>query len=487
MSVNSPSSIYDDFCGPKPNCLTIMSRNVAWAGLTTGEMMLALMQTAHEAGGSGNSHAYGDRFQEDPLYKNIQGNPIPGHNWSYFVLIGHESVPLVSLPYTEGFLASHPPNTNFMNCMPVGGYDFFGQWEDASSRLEEFHIDNFNGELVDVAWNHDQIKQEAEHGFRERCGGHLGDYTPPVRQPFRRKPPGDIVFYKSIQLMVVSREFVRYASYSLVARRIIMYMMDIKTSDEMFLPTILQSSEYFRSTVSCDSTLHFTHWIRPGGSWHPEYLTLEHLPILLHTHTTHLFVRKLDSTKDSSRRVASVLHRVRSQYLAHFDPVDRDVSVLEKLLLVDNHTATPRIAASMPAANWLVAVATQYICENVVRANETPALVIAELDQSYLNSSRAPVHVAAQNRHRGQLVNPSNLTPLSSSTAVKWTSYCSEPTYREISFDFSDKRYMSMTSGVEATLPTEDSEYKVAPFEGADITATEALTALHIIRMYVHV
>lgn len=35
--------------------------------------MLALMQTAHEAGGTGNSHAYGDQFEADPLYRHIQG------------------------------------------------------------------------------------------------------------------------------------------------------------------------------------------------------------------------------------------------------------------------------------------------------------------------------------------------------------------------------------------------------------------------------
>lgn len=67
-------SINVDFCSTKPNCIAIMSRNVAWAGLSTGEMMLALMQTAHEAGGTGNSFAYGDRYREfDPLYRHIQG------------------------------------------------------------------------------------------------------------------------------------------------------------------------------------------------------------------------------------------------------------------------------------------------------------------------------------------------------------------------------------------------------------------------------
>lgn len=36
---------------------------------------------------------------------------------------------------------------------------------------------------------------------------------------------------------------------------------------------------HYRAT--CNGTLHFSHWIRPGGSWHPEYLTPLHLPLVL--------------------------------------------------------------------------------------------------------------------------------------------------------------------------------------------------------------
>lgn len=412
-------------------------------------------------------------------------NPIPGHNWTSFVLIGHESVPLVSLPYVESFLASHPANTNFMNCMPVGGYDFFGQWEDASSRLSEFHVDSFGGELVDVGWVSESLVEDTARGYREQCGDRLDGYSPPVQRPFHRQPPTDIAFFKSIQLMVVSREFVRYASYSLVARRIIMFMMNIKTSDEMFLPTILQSSEYFRSTVTCSSTLHFTHWIRPGGSWHPEYLTLEHLPILLSTHKTHLFVRKLDSGVESSRRLAAVLHRVRTQYLSTFHPTDRNVSVLEKLLQLNNGSASDDIIASMPCHRWLVVVTAQYICETVVMGLDTPPEVLTELDLSYLNASRVPVHEAAQLGRRGQLVNPSDMTPLSSTTAVQWSSYC-RTDYKNVSYDWQDKSYMSYDvdiSGMEFDGPSENTDPDIAPFEGQTITATDTLTALHIIRM----
>lgn len=35
------------------------------------------------------------------------------------------------------------------------------------------------------------------------------------------------------------------------------------------------------NSATCNGTLHFSHWIRPGGSWHPEYLTPLHLPLIL--------------------------------------------------------------------------------------------------------------------------------------------------------------------------------------------------------------
>ena len=81
----------DDFCASKNNCFIISPRNVAWAGLSTAEMMLALMQEALECG-------------------------IP---WEYFILIGHESVPLGSVQYTEEVIAQYPEGTNFINCWQV--------------------------------------------------------------------------------------------------------------------------------------------------------------------------------------------------------------------------------------------------------------------------------------------------------------------------------------------------------------------------------
>jgi hypothetical protein len=112
-----------EWCGPKLNCESIAPRNVGWAGLTTGEMMLALMQTAHE-------------FTET--------RSLPP--WEYFILIGHESVPLTSLRYVEGYLArAYPLGTNFINCWKVSGYDFFGQWEDNNWRLEGMVVEDFRG------------------------------------------------------------------------------------------------------------------------------------------------------------------------------------------------------------------------------------------------------------------------------------------------------------------------------------------------------
>ncbi len=139
-----------EFGSEAGNCHHIMPRNIAWAGLSTGEMMLALMHEAYERSDS----------------------------WEYFVLIGHESFPLTSLAYTENFLYSQPKGSNFVHCMRVDGYDFFGQWENVIHRMEEIVVDDFQGVLIE------KINK-------------------------RRKLWSDITFYKGIQLVVLSRDFVR--------------------------------------------------------------------------------------------------------------------------------------------------------------------------------------------------------------------------------------------------------------------------------------
>ena len=265
--------IYGDFCAPRSNCDYIAPRNIAWAGLTTGEMMLALMHKALEFDKRGG--IVSEARQQSPS------------SWDYFVLVGHESVPLYPLAYIEAFLASAQPGTNFINCWPVQGYDFFGQWEDNTYRLEEVVVDSFDGQL---------LEQE--------------------RAELQRRVPQDMRFFKSIQLVVLSAAFCKFACYGQTTRRILLYLANVKTSDEMLLPTILQSSPDLATTATCDTTLHFTHWIRPGGSWHPEYLTLEHLPLLLNT-TRHLFARKF--VLPLSQTVLTAIGMFRSsQFAANF-------------------------------------------------------------------------------------------------------------------------------------------------------------------------
>ena len=133
----------------------IEPRDVAWGGLSTGEMMLALMQEAYESDIA----------------------------WDHFVLIGHESVPLTSLQYAEAYIASFPSDTNFIHCMDVGGYDFFGQWENANGRLTRIVVESYAPEGNTLIENIDI----------------------PRRIPWRK----NMKFYKSIQLVVLSRDAIR--------------------------------------------------------------------------------------------------------------------------------------------------------------------------------------------------------------------------------------------------------------------------------------
>lgn len=137
------------------NCLFIEPRNVAWGGLSTGEMMLALMQDAVES--------------------NVE--------WDHFVLIGHESVPLTSLEYAEAYIASFPAETNFIHCMNVSNYNFFGQLENARGRLEQIVVESYD----------------------PRGNKLIEDISTRRRVPWT----DEITFYKSIQLVVLSREFIR--------------------------------------------------------------------------------------------------------------------------------------------------------------------------------------------------------------------------------------------------------------------------------------
>jgi len=94
VDVKSDNDVHkniSEYCFSKPNCVMISPRNVAWAGLTTGEMMFALMQKALET----------------------------SINWSSFVFVGHESMLLTSVSYIEDYMASFSNQTNFINCWEV--------------------------------------------------------------------------------------------------------------------------------------------------------------------------------------------------------------------------------------------------------------------------------------------------------------------------------------------------------------------------------
>lgn len=470
----------NEYCNPKLNCFVIQSRNIAWAGLSTGEMMLALMQTALEY----------EQHKITAEYTNIH---VPGLDWSHFILIGHESIPLVSLNYIVDYIASYPSDTNFMNCWKTSGYDFFGQWESNTYRLQEVVVDDFRGNLIDlnhVTWMFESIIKQLKHiikGLVEKSTedsstmqhlNHLSDIQQFQIQTKREIPESfEFEFYKSIQLMVVSRDFVRqvflfcwtslcliqhsycmftlptfcikscrYASYSIEARRIIMYLTNVKTSDEMFLPTILQSSSKFSRTAKCDTTLHFTHWIRPGGSWHPEYLTIEHLPMLMNTTNINLFARKFHGNYVdlvSSRMLLFALGRLRMEHMSVYDPTKRDVPLFDRVV-GENATELSResvedmsnadmhgkackdsceftdsfaIPPHVPSCNWMVPLITEYICTHIVFNHSTPVEVMTGLQQ--LSFGFDPY---LGNKTKYHL--PRTLNESVSTSRVDWNEYC---------------------------------------------------------------
>ena len=204
------SAITDVYCGSRSNCMALEPRSVTWGGISVVEMNLALMHAA-----------------DDFMYPNGSAS-----SWQYFALVGHESVPLMKLSYMESFLASYPPGTNFINCWDSDGYDFFGQHEDILHRQAAVVIDGFDENTL-------------YEGF-----------------DIERKLPHDLKLYKTIQYVVLSRDFVRYVCKGPDTRRVLMYLANVKASDELVLPTLLQRSPQFAATATCDTTLHFTHWIR---------------------------------------------------------------------------------------------------------------------------------------------------------------------------------------------------------------------------------
>jgi hypothetical protein len=248
----------DEYCSPKSNCYSIESRSITWAGVSITEMNLALMQAADQ-------FKYPDGSQS---------------SWEYFVLLGHESLPLRSLKYTENVLASYPKGTNFINCWKSSGHDFYGQHEDINWRLLRVVVDTFQNNIL-------------------------------IEPDINRIVPKGLEIYKSIQYVILSRQFVQYACYGPETRKILLFLANVKASDELLLATLIQTNKTLALTATCDTTLHYSHWIRPGGTWHPEYLTIEHLPLILNT--SELFARKV-SGKVSGGSLLVALDRVRADY-----------------------------------------------------------------------------------------------------------------------------------------------------------------------------
>jgi len=58
----------------------------------------------------------------------------------------------------------------------------------------------------------------------------------------------DFLFHKSLQQMVLSKDFVRHACYSIEARRLLLYLANTQAPDEIFFPTLLQDTPKYQPT-----------------------------------------------------------------------------------------------------------------------------------------------------------------------------------------------------------------------------------------------
>ncbi|CAM9250441.1 unnamed protein product, partial [Discosporangium mesarthrocarpum] len=227
-----------------PNAHQVVSVSVSWAGITVVERTLALMQKAMDV---------------DP-------------RWRYFVNLGHEDYPSASQGHVREWLSEVPDGTNFIKCWPIEGHDFFGQWEKHGIRAADVHVDDFMGTVQE---------------FRTLSG----------RRGSQERKKTDYTVFKSLQQTMLSRELVEHACLSSEARRLLLFMATAQAPDELYFPTLVQTDQRFSSKATCNDTRHFSYWIRPGGSWHPEYLTLDHLPMVLKA--SEFYVRKVGEENDS--------------------------------------------------------------------------------------------------------------------------------------------------------------------------------------------
>ena len=308
-------SIHGDYCNSIDrfhNCGYIRPRNVVWGAPSVVEMNLAIMQAAYEF--PYLQYEYLDAFEQNKINSNIVRQKLP-YQWDYFIFIGHESMPLMTMSYIEQFFMSvkhgkhpnsnqepeddeddesfhlYPKDTNFINCWDSHGHDFFGQHEDVIDRLKKVVIESPDGYLIENIHYHDW---------------HQDEYHQLQRSIPDKKT--QLKIYKTIQYITLTKSSCQYILYGPETRRILLYFANVKASDELVIPTIFQINSILSKTASCDTTLHYTHWARPGGTWHPEILTMEHLPLILNT-TKHLFLRKVN---DDSTDVLQTLDEIRS-------------------------------------------------------------------------------------------------------------------------------------------------------------------------------
>eukprot|EP00903_Cladosiphon_okamuranus_P011413 g10756.t1 len=255
----------------RPNAHEVPSVSVSWAGITVVERTLALMTKAVEVDSS----------------------------WRYFVNLGHEDYPSASQTEMRRWMKDQKDGTNFIKCWPIEGHDFFGQWEHHDQRLADVHVDDFMGGVRE---------------YRSLSG----------RPGSQERPKSDYRFYKSLQQTTLSRQLTEYAIYSSEARRLLLYMATSKAPDELYFPTLTQLDDRFASMATCNDTRHFSYWIRPGGSWHPEYLTLDHLPLVLEA--SEFYIRKVEENK-GSKPLLDVLDILRAGY-----PLERTLFILKAWL-----------------------------------------------------------------------------------------------------------------------------------------------------------
>ncbi len=85
--------------------------------------------------------------------------------------------------------------------------------------------------------------------------------------------------------------------------------MSFVSANQLNPPPLNRSIHTHRAT--CNGTLHFSHWIRPGGSWHPEYLTPLHLPLILDKLKARqaFWARKVDPAKGGAALMDALDYR----------------------------------------------------------------------------------------------------------------------------------------------------------------------------------